>query len=174
MAREITGEITGDDPYDAAAGWQGLAPAERLLVWTFRRWAVGFRENSDQHWSLVWREFKLAFGAAEAEPALAAFAGLFKHLMVYGIRPIHHHQPCCPCLGADEAWLIGFVASCQHGRWSEARTLAEAVVNPDGAGGLLESASRLADGMRKRSLALPWRGDLYADAGPRAAGATVH
>jgi hypothetical protein len=167
-------EIMGEDPYGAASGGQGLAPSERLLVWTFRRWAVGFRENSDHHWSLVWREFKRVFGASEAEPALAAFAGLFKQLMVYGTRPIHHHQPCCPCLGVDEAWLVGVVAACQHGRWSDARTLAEAVVDPDGAGGLLETASRLADGMRRRSLSLPLRVDLLARTGRRPASATVH
>ena len=136
-----------------------LWPAERLLIWSFRRWAVGFRENCVHQWALVWREFRQAFGGDEAWPALAAFAALFKELMIHGRRTVHAHQPCCPCLGGDEAWLLSFVGACQNGDWLGARALAEAMVEVDGVGDLLHAGSSLAARLRGRSLTV--RGDAF-------------
>lgn len=138
----------------ASGGDRPLTAAEELLVWSFRRWAIGFRDNSVNQWALVWREFRGAFGAEAAEPALAAFAALFKQLMIHGRRAIHHHQPCCPCLGGDEAWLLDFVAACQQGRGLRAQELAEAIIEADDTGDLLQAGSALAAHLHGRSLTI--------------------
>lgn len=134
-----------------------LAPAERFVVWCFRRWVLGLRENNSGHWSLVWNEFARQLGACDGKAALSDFANLVRGLQCYARRTIHHHQPCCPCLGADEARIISLVAACQNGRTHLARALVEWMVEPDGAGELFEAAIRLAQVMRRHALNLPER-----------------
>lgn len=134
-----------------------LAPAERFIVWCFRRWVLGLRENNGEHWSFVWNEFARQFGAKDGKEALSGFAGLIKGLQCYARRAIQHHQPCCPCLGADEVSLICFVAACQNRQPHLALSLAEGMVQPEGAGELLEAGIRLAEVMRQYALNLPER-----------------
>jgi hypothetical protein len=157
----------------AAGSFAALAPAERLLVWGFRRWAAGFAHDCCRQWGLVWREFRRELGADDGKRALVAFAALFKQLMLHGRRTIHYHQPCCPCLGADEAWLVALVAACQHGRSARARDLAEAMVAAEGAGDLLEAGSALAARLSARSLFLPYR-EGVPDAASRPQVRTLH
>ena len=40
-----------------------LDPSERLIVWAFRRWVLGLRQNNGEHWAFVWNEFARQFGA---------------------------------------------------------------------------------------------------------------
>ncbi len=134
-----------------------LDPSERLIVWTFRRWVTGLRRNDGSHWSLVWSEFAHRFGAIDGKEALAHFAGLVMGLQSYARRTIHHHQPCCPCLGADEVSLICLIAACQNRQPSLARGLAEWMVQPDGIGELLQSSVRLAQIMGQHGLTFPER-----------------
>ncbi len=155
-----------------------LAPAERFIVWCFRRWVLGLRENNGGHWSLVWNEFARQLGAHDGKTALSDFANLIRGLQCHARRTIRHHEPCCPCLGADEAWVIRLVAACQHRQSHLARALVEWMVEPDGAGGLFEAAIRLAQAMQRHALNLPERNSNAAfetgAAWPGTAEVTVH
>lgn len=155
-----------------------LDPSERLIVWAFRRWVLGLRENRGEHWSFVWNEFARQFGAREGKEALSGFAALIKGLQCHARRMVHHHQPCCPCLGADEAAVMCLVAACQSHQLSRARTLAEGLVEPDGVGELLQAGSRLARVMRRCALIFPERtGSVTIGreaARPETTGVTVH
>jgi hypothetical protein len=134
-----------------------LDPSERLIVWAFRRWVLGLYQNAGEHWSFVWNEFARQFGAKDGKEALSGFAGLIKGLQCYARRTIHHHQPCCPCLCVDELCLVRLVAACQNREPQLARALAEWMVQPDGAGELLEAGTRLAQVMRRHALHFPQR-----------------
>jgi hypothetical protein len=68
-----------------------LDPAERFIVWSFRRWVLGWSHGNADHWSLVWAEFTRQFGEADGKTATAAFAGLIDVLRWRARRTIHHH-----------------------------------------------------------------------------------
>ncbi len=103
---------------------------------------LGLRQNNGDHWSFVWNEFTRQFGAKDSKRALSGFATWIKGLQGHARRPLQHHQPGCPCLCADEVSLICLVAACQHHQPRRARNLAEWMVEPGGAGELLEAAIR--------------------------------
>lgn len=132
-----------------------LTVGEHLLVWSFRRWVLGLRANDGGHWSLVWNEFARQFGPRDGRAALSAFARLIHTLLCRARRTLRHHQPCCPCLGADEVRIVALVAACQNG--GPARALAEELAAPSATGDLLDAGGRLARIMARRNLALPAR-----------------
>jgi hypothetical protein len=155
-----------------------LEPAERLVVWSFRRWVTGLHLNDASHWSLVWKEFVRQFGADPGQRALGAFASLVRAIQSHARRRITYHQPCCPCLGPDEALLVSFVFACQHKQWALARSAAEWMVREDGIGDLLGAGGRLGALMRERALVIPDRRErraaAAAEATPVPAALTVH
>lgn len=121
-----------------------LDPAEHLLVWSFRRWVSGLVDNAGAHWSMAGAEFDRRLGRAHGSPALAALARLVTALQAHATRPITYHRPCCPCLGADEAALVGLIAACQRGAWPAARRTAAGLVDEGGIGDLLAAGRTLA------------------------------
>jgi len=149
--------FTLPDEASRPASTADLDPSERFIVWAFRRWVLGLQQNNGEHWSLVWSEFTRQFGVNDGREALSGFARVIKELQCHARRNIHHHHPCCPCLCADEISLVYFVAACQNRQSRLARGLAEWLVRPDGAGDLLEAATRLAGVMRRHALHLPVR-----------------
>lgn len=134
-----------------------LDPAEFLLVWALRRWALGLRENAGGHLTMVIQEFARQLDSAESDKALAGFAALMRGLQEHARRRICHHQPCCPCLGADEVWLVCLVGACQRGELCRARALAEWMVRGDGVGDLLDAGVRLGRAMGHHDLRIPCR-----------------
>ena len=162
-----------------AAPWPAttaeLDPSEIIVVRAFRRWVLGLQHNDGGHWTMVWNDFARQFGATDGKEALSGFAGLVKGLQCHARRTIRHHRPCCACLGTDEISLLCLVAACQNGRPGLARSLAEWLVRPEGAGELLQAGTRLAQVMRRHNLHLPARTTL--DRGPEPAerpSITVH
>ena len=155
-----------------------LHASERLIVWSFRRWVLGLLENRGEHWSLVWNEFTRQFGAHQGKDALSGFAALMKGVQCHARRTIHHHQPCCPCLGDDEVCVLSLVAACQSRELRRARFIAEWLVEPDGVGELLQAGSRLAEMMRQHALILPERAGSMehgtAATRPQTTSVTVH
>lgn len=152
-----------------------LSPAEGFIVWSFRRWVLGLRENNGAHWGLVSKEFTRQMGASKSEAALASFAGLIRVLQVHARRRVLHHHPCCPGLGADEAWMISLIAACQHRSGQRARQLIELMVRDEGAGELMDSAQRLARYLSQQALILPHRGlPGPATCEAAATGQTIH
>ncbi len=133
------------------------------MVWSFRRWVLGLKQNTGDHWNFVWNEFARQLGSKDGRDALTGFAGLIKTIQCHARRRICHHQPCCAYLGADEVSLVCFVAACQSGERRLARSLAEWLVTGDGIGDMLEAGFRLAAGMRRHGLILPER---YGDTTP--------
>lgn len=154
-----------------------LDVAERFVVRSFRRWVVGLRHNDGGHWKQVWGDFASQFGDTDGKAALSGFARLIQSLQSYARRGISYHQPCCPCLSADEISITNLVAACQGHHLSHAHALAEWLVQPDGIGDLLDAASQLAHFMESHGLLFPVRANLpeqplSGDAGLRCV--TVH
>jgi len=134
-----------------------LGDAERFVVWSFRRWVLGLRQNDGGHWDFVWHEFEKQLGTDDGKLALASFARLVGSLQCHARRPICHHQPCCACLGTDEVWLVCVVAACQLRRERLAGDLIAWIVAPEGAETLLEAGLRLGELMRGHALHVPLR-----------------
>jgi hypothetical protein len=160
----------------AAPGWPTsmgeLEPAESLLVWALRRWILGLQENAGHHLSMVSREFARQLESPRAEDAMGSFAALIRGLQEHARRRVRHHQPCCPCLGSDEVWLVCLIGSCQRGELCRARALAEWMVHAEGIGDLLDAATRLGRALEDRCLIIPCRNE---DTVPAAAAClTVH
>jgi len=80
----------GDAHHPTTLGQLDLA--ERLVVWSFRRWVSG-----TENWGLVEHEFRRQFAQAAAPGALRSFAMFVEALRCYARRVIRYHQPCCPC-----------------------------------------------------------------------------
>ncbi len=134
-----------------------LDPSERLVVWSFRRWVLGLKQNTAAHWDFVWNEFARQLGSQDGREALSGFACMVKALQCNARRRIHYHQPCCPGLGADEVSIVCFVAACQNGQLGLARALAQWLVKPDGSDEMITAATRLAEGMQSHGLVFPER-----------------
>lgn len=134
-----------------------LDPAERFIVWSFRRWVQGLRQNTADHWNFVWNEFARQLGSEDGHNALSGFAGMVKTMQCNARRRICYHQPCCPYLGADEVSIVCFVAACQRGHLQLARSHAEWLIKSEGMEEMIEAGSRLANGMRQHGLVFPER-----------------
>ena len=134
-----------------------LDPSEQFIVWSFRRWVLGLKQNTGDHWNMVWNEFARQLGSDDGRDALSGFALIIKALQCYARRRITYHQPCCPYLGADEVSLVCFIAACQNGETRLSRSLAEWLVKAEGAGEMMEAGHRLADAMRQHGLLFPPR-----------------
>src|SRR5690606_37445970 len=135
-----------------------LDPAERLVVWAFRCWALALRDRTGHRVCLVANEFTRQLGRRDGEAAFAAFFPILRAIQEHSRRSLRHHQPGCPCLGGDELWLVCLVGSCQRGDGARARFLAEWMVQPDGIGDLLEAGGRLGRSMLGHEMTLPHRG----------------
>ena len=130
---------------------------ERFIVWSFRRWVLGLKENSAAHWDLVWSEFSRQMGARDGQDALSGFAGMVKVLQGSARRRIRHHPPCSPYLTADEVSILCFVAACQNGQQQLARSVAEWLVEADGIEEMIKAGKCLAGRMQCHSLVCPER-----------------
>jgi hypothetical protein len=149
---------------------EALSEGEHLLVAAFRRWIVGWMENDPAHWRVVSHDFAGAFGTASAPTALAALGRFVNVLRLNARRTIRYHQPCCPCLGADEACLVVIVAACQNGAALLARAACGWLVVDDAVGDLMGDAARLGQTLRQHGIVLPDRSRTPVPAVP----ATLH
>ncbi|MBL4722102.1 MAG: hypothetical protein JKY20_13365 [Alphaproteobacteria bacterium] len=134
-----------------------LDPSEIFIVWSFRRWATGLRQNNGVHWKLIWNEFSRQFGTRNSSKALTEFVTIMRMIQAHARRPMRHHQPCCPCLAADEVMLICLIAACQTPQGHMARRLASWMVKPDGIDSLLKAGGNLSTQMAEHAMILPVR-----------------
>jgi len=134
-----------------------LAPIELLLVEVFRRWLLGAQECRAQHWAMASNDFAHVLGPIDGKAGLASLAVIMRELGEHGRRPIRYHPVCCPCVGADELWLIAIVGACQRGELDHAHRLAEWMVRADGIGGVIGAASRLAGALQAQERLMPAR-----------------
>jgi hypothetical protein len=134
-----------------------LNPTEILIVWSFRRWASGLRQNDGAHWKLIWAEFGRLFGPRDLNKALTEFITIMRMIQAHARRPMRHHQPCCPCLAPDEVMLLCLVGACQSGQTYLAQRLANWMVKPEGVTKLVQAGENLSDHMTEHALRLPVR-----------------
>lgn len=114
-----------------------LARAEQFLLWALRRRAADGATTSPV---LVYG-FRLAFGLALVEPALAAFARFCALVEDTGLRDQDLLPLTCPCVSADEQRLLTILAAPQP---AIAEALARLVVAPDALEACLVEARALA------------------------------
>ena len=109
-------------------GWiRDLSEAERLVVWSIRRWASG-----REHWPLVWREHGKLLGAYHGHATLAALVRYLGAICKDAGRTIGHHAACCPCVGRDEALMLSLAAAAHAGHHGLATAHAAALLSSDG------------------------------------------
>jgi hypothetical protein len=150
-----------------------LAPAERLVLWSLRRWIAGWVEENPSQWSLVSSEFAHIFGARDGRATLSSFAKFFKALWLAAGRTIRHHHPCCPLFGEDEACLLVLLAACRRGDWRLARAAGRWLTDTSEVGDLIGCAADLAAALAAHGMDFPHRTRTPAYAAGSAAGITV-
>ena len=147
---------------------QELAEGERLVLWAFRRWIGG-----PEHLPMLAREFDRQFRRSEARPALVALDAALTVLSRQARRTIVYHQPCCPCLGADEVCFLAIVAAMQAGAANASRAMAGWLVRGEGVDAFLESLDDFAECLSGSGHDLPYRtaprAELSHYAAPRTA-----
>lgn len=100
-----------------------LAPVEQFLLWALRRRVADAGRLS----APLVHGFRLAFGLALLEPALAAFGRLCTTIEAEGLRDQGLLPLPCPCVSADEQRLLALVLA---PRPAIAEALARLVVRP--------------------------------------------
>jgi hypothetical protein len=101
--------------------------------------------------------FRLAFGLAGVESALASFEGLFGVLQRHCRSNIWLHGPGCPCVSLDELTLAGVIAALQAGAALHAQAIAARLVDPGALTGFLGHVRALAVSLQREGLCLPVR-----------------
>ncbi len=129
-----------------------LAPAERLIISSFRQWVGG---PADRQAILPLHAHQ---AGAAAAPALAqAFAGYVELLREGAARTITYHQPGCACLGPDEILVMLIVMAEQTDLPDLAKLLASWMVRPVLVPGLIQAARTYGDELARAGITLPWR-----------------
>lgn len=134
-----------------------LSRGERLLLAAFRHWVVGLSRHDHRHWAAAWDELAGALGGAPAKPVLEALTGLIRVICERARRPLQHHQPCCPCIAADEAALLSLVIDRQRGRGEAAAARALWLVSREGVAPLAAAAGKLAEALAEAGILFPDR-----------------
>ena len=145
-----------------------LAEAEAVLLRALRRWIVGSSSKDHRLCSLAWSDLAVAFGTEPGRDMLTAMIGMLREICGYARRPLEYHQPCCPCVCADEICILALVGACQREEMQTARRLAEWLVLREGAPGLLEAAKGLGAVLEAQGCHLPKRSGVTARPVPEA------
>jgi hypothetical protein len=127
-----------------------LSVGELLVIWAFRmRLARGP--------SGLVAGFRLAFGLAGIERALASFEGLFGMLQRHCRCDIGLHAPGCRCVSPDEMTLTGVIAALQAQALGFAYAMAARLVDAAVLESFLEHARHLAASLTSERQHLPLR-----------------
>jgi hypothetical protein len=126
--------------------------AERLVVWSFRRWVSG-----TENWALVEHEFRRQFAEGAAHGALRSFAMFVEALRCHARRVIRYHHPGCPCLGCDEVCVLTMITAAQVGDMNLAKATGRWLVRSEGLEDLVLAAGALGLAMARQELHLPRR-----------------
>jgi hypothetical protein len=109
--------------------------------------------------------FRLAFGLAGIEPALASFESLFGLLARHCRCDVGLHAPGCRCVSADEMTVVGVIAALQAGAPRRAHVMAARLVEATVLDGFLDHAQRLAASLTEGGLHLPLRPRVCCEGG---------
>ena len=139
-----------------------LGEAEALLLRSLRHWIVGLHHGDHDAWSMAWNALARSLGSRQARDAMGALSALVSALCGHARRRIAYHQPCCACLGPDEACLLALVTDCQAGELEAAKLRAAWLVEAAGVPVLLEASGRLAAALGARGYRLTRRPEARA------------
>ncbi|MEM7021366.1 MAG: hypothetical protein AAF637_02110 [Pseudomonadota bacterium] len=131
-----------------------LSVGELLLIWALRT-RVARGPNGPV------TGFRLAFGLAGIERALANFEALFSLLQQRTDGGFAVHDPACRWISPDEIQVMSLLAAFQAGRSGYAHMLASRMVEGAVFGNLIDCAEKFASQMRRHKLDLPLRGWIY-------------
>jgi hypothetical protein len=149
-----------------------LEAAERFVVWMFRRWVVASQNHDSRQLEILAHEFRRQLGPAESRDGMMAGFELVNTIRNHARRMIEYHQPCCSCLGPDEACVLTLVAAGQAGDETLTAATARWLVREEGRGILVANATRLGVILADAALYLPRRG--VAGGGPVPMAARLH
>ena len=122
-----------------SAGWLETMPeAERLVVWSLRRWLDGPDGQAE-----VWNAFATRLGAERGRNALRAFEAYLEALATGTTRRLCRHAAGCPCVGRDEADLAAIVTLAARGEPGATSARAARFVAPDRLAGVVAASARL-------------------------------
>lgn len=145
-----------------------LAPGEQLLIWSFRRRIADGTIESE---SLV-AAFRIAFGLARVEGALAAFDSVYMLIATRAHRDIWFHRPTCACVSTDECTLLRLAACAQANAQLRALILARVIVGADHADTMIRRFARFGQYMAHAGLVIPL--ESPTPAGPAASRPHLH
>ena len=124
----------------------GLTSSEQFVLWALRQWTADGEATSP----VLVHGFRLAFGLARLERALAAFEGLAQRLRLAGlVGPLR-----CASVSGSEEEVLMLLAVAQSGDGPCLGALAGRLA-PEAASGLADAARALAAGLLGAGLALP-------------------
>lgn len=104
---------------------------------------------------MVWQRLNELCGSRDGARAAIALEGIARAICRHAERPVHYHQPPCPCFGNDERKVVELIAACQQRRWRLAASWARTLVCETGTGDLIEPAARLGGLLAEHGQFLP-------------------
>ena len=134
-----------------------LDAAEQLLLNGIRHWIAGWVRMSPEPWEQAWADFSRQLGRSRSREAVAALAGLVDTLRGNVRRSFHYHQPCCPCIGADEICLVLMAGAAQRGQQSRVGAMARWLVHERAVPEIGRHATAIAEVLTRSGLSLPYR-----------------
>ena len=129
-AGHLSGQVVGQ-----------LGPGEQFILWALRqRLRDGGVRDGEAVSPVFLHGFRLAFGLALLEPALAAFEELFRALYGHCRRDIGLFPLRCACVGVDERAVISLIAAAQAGEGPWLEAMADRLVEPTATAALRKGA----------------------------------
>ena len=126
-----------------------LSPSEHLALSSFRYCLVAMQRRSPETFDWLLASLRQSIGDENAAAAAVAMSKLVATLAAAARRNISYHQPCCPCLSADEGHLLTMVEAARQGEIAQVADMAGDLVYERGIGDLVECvravAARLGD-----------------------------
>jgi hypothetical protein len=141
-----------------------LDAAEQLLLNGIRHWIAGWVHMSPEPWEQAWAAFSRQLGRHRSREAVAALAGLVDTLRGNVRRSFHYHQPCCPCIGADEICLVLMAGAAQRGEHTRVEAMARWLVHERAVDEIGRHAKAIGEILARGGLALPHRAAVSAEA----------
>jgi hypothetical protein len=139
-ATRLSGQIVGQ-----------LGPGEQFVLWALRQRL----RDGEAASPVLTHGFRLAFGLALLELALADFERLFRALHEHCRRDLGLFPLRCACVSADEQAMIALVAAAQAGEGPWLEALAARLVEPDATAALRDGTLPFALALCRAGLTLP-------------------
>lgn len=137
MRTTQTEHLPSDAAYD-------LSPSEHLALSSFRYCLVAMQRRSPETFDWLLASLRQSIGDEDAAAAAVAMSKLVATLAAAARRNISYHQPCCPCLSADESHLLAMVVAARQGEIADVADMAGELVYERAIGDLVECVRAVA------------------------------